>query len=108
MAERNSGAFLVVGNARRGDICVQIFLKLMMAAHFVDLGALLSPAQPPAFFEREIIFHLQADDRRDAGKGKDHHRDHRAIAQADDVRRVDGFQEGGSYLPTTSPWSIPF
>ena len=38
---------------------ILILLKLMVAAHFVDLAALLSQAQPPAFLEREIILHLQ-------------------------------------------------
>ena len=34
--------FLVLGDPGRRDIFIQILLKLMVAAHFVDLAALLS------------------------------------------------------------------
>ena len=51
--------FLVLGDPCRRDIFIQILLKLMVAAHFVDLAALLSEAQPPAFLERKIVLHLQ-------------------------------------------------
>jgi hypothetical protein len=49
MAARNSGPFLSFRDPCRRDIFIQILLKLMVAAHFVDLAALLFQAQPPAF-----------------------------------------------------------
>jgi hypothetical protein len=58
-------AFPVLRDARRHDIGVQILFEPVMAAHFIDLAAFLMQAQPPALFERELVFHVQPHDRRD-------------------------------------------
>jgi hypothetical protein len=59
-----------------------------------DLAAFLMQAQPPAFFEREVVFHLEPHHGGNTGEGIDHDADHGAVAQTDDMRCIDGLEEG--------------
>jgi hypothetical protein len=83
--------FLVLGDPSRRDILIQILFKLMVAAHFVDLAALLFEAQPPSFLERKIILHLQTHHGGNPREGVDHDADKGSVAQAHRMRRIDLF-----------------
>ena len=83
--------FLFSRDPCRRDILIQILFKLMVAAHFVDLAALLFQAQPPAFLEREIILHLQTHHGGNPREGVDHDADKGSVAQAHRMRRIDLF-----------------
>ena len=51
--------FFVGRDTGCSDIGVQIFLKLVTAAHLIHLAAFLMQAQPPALFETEVVCHFE-------------------------------------------------
>ena len=70
----------------------------MVAAHFVDLAALLSQAQPPAFLERKIILHVQTHHGGNPREGVDHDGDKGSVAQTYHMRRIDLFKKFARFL----------
>ena len=77
----------------RGEIGVEIGLRLVVDRHGVVFTAFLLEPQPPALALLVVVLDAHADDGRDARKAVDHHAQQRAIAQASDGRRVDGVQQ---------------
>jgi len=70
------------GSGRRRDVFVEILLQLVMAVYFIDLAALLAQAQPPAFFQGEVVFHLQPHHRTHPREAIDHNGGEGAVTQA--------------------------
>ena len=77
----------------RGEIGVEIGLRLVVDRHGVVLAAFFLEPQPPALALLVVILDAHADDGRDAHKAVDHHGQQGAIAQASEGRRVDGVQQ---------------
>ena len=73
----------------RGEIGVEIGLRLVVDRHGVVFAAFFLEPQPPALALLVVVLHAHADDGRDARKAVDHHGQQGAIAQASEGRRVD-------------------
>jgi hypothetical protein len=82
------GSLAGVADAGRHDVGVEIGFKSVMRRHLVALAALLMQAHPPALAVGVIILDAHGDDCADAREGEGHHRDQRAIPQADESRHV--------------------
>jgi hypothetical protein len=83
--------------AERGQVGVEIFLRLVMDRHGMRFAAFFGQPQPPPFALLGVVLDVHADDGRDAGEAKDHDPDQRAIAQGrrladneDEMRRRNG------------------
>jgi hypothetical protein len=78
------GSLLLIVDAGRGEVFVEVLLELVVRRHLVNLAAFLLQTKPPALAIWEVILDARGDDGADAGKGIDHHTDERSIAQTDE------------------------
>ena len=87
------GCLAGVANAGRLYIGVEIGLQIVMGRHFMTLAAFFVQPKPPALALRVKILHAHVGDGADTAEGVDHDGDERAIAEADEGLRLDGFEE---------------
>ena len=83
------GAFLVVGDAGRLDVGVDILLQGMVGRHLVLLAAFLVEPQPGPFSLSVVVLDRHCNHGANAGEGEDHRGDECPVAQADEVRALD-------------------
>ena len=95
---REEGAIRLVLEARAFDIFGQVFLKRVVAGHFMALAAFLAQTHPePVAFVKEIG-NRHADRRADAREGVGHETDQRAVAQTGDGVGINGGQQLPGFL----------
>ena len=87
------GGLAGVADAGGGEIFIEELFELVMRRHIVALAAFLVQAQPPALAGGVIVLDLHGDDGTDAREGIGHHADERAIAQADERRGIEAFEQ---------------
>jgi hypothetical protein len=85
-------AVRVAGDAGGGDIVVEKLFQAVVTGDFVLLAAFLVQSDPAAPSLAEIVLHLHAEDRVDAGEAVDHDADQGAVAETGERAGVDGLQ----------------
>jgi hypothetical protein len=83
------GGLAVFADAGRVEIFIDELLELVMRRHLVALAAFLVQPHPPALAAGVVVLDPHGNYGADAREGVGHDADQRAIAQADEGRRVE-------------------
>jgi hypothetical protein len=98
IAERNRGLLSSPANPGGPDVLIEEGFELVVRRHLVLLAAFLVEADPPALAVGEVVLDPHGDDSADASEGVGHDADQRAIAQAEQGRGVDAFDQGAGLV----------